>query len=156
MCLKLHMLVQNPVNKFWQELVGNELMFGSQFSVDIDGHDFDLVTKNRNMKRILGLFCPFKQTLLLAKFDVPDNWAIQIDTKLSELKVVFILKGLWLKLLHFSWSVMIWLPLYFFINSNFPNILCQNSFFFNTFSDSCLQYMYNFSGSFYFLFNFGN
>lgn len=49
-------------------------MFGSQFSVDIDGHDFDLVTKNRNMKSVLGLFfCPFKQTLLLAKFDMPDN-----------------------------------------------------------------------------------
>jgi len=49
-------------------------MFGSQFSVDIDGHDFDLITKNRNMKSILGFcYCPFTQTLLLAMTDVPDD-----------------------------------------------------------------------------------
>lgn len=48
-------------------------MSGSQFSVDIDGHDFDLVIKNRNMKSVLGLlFSPFKQTVLV-KFDMPGN-----------------------------------------------------------------------------------
>lgn len=84
-------------------------MFGSQFSVDIDGHGFDLVTKNRNMKSVfLGLFfCPSKQTLLLAKFDMPGISAIQIDIKLSMLEVIFTLKGLEFQLLHFCYSVMI-------------------------------------------------
>lgn len=79
-------------------------MFGSQFSVDINSHDFDyLVTKNRDMKNVLGLFfCPFKQTVFLAKFDIPDNLIIQINSKLSMLKVIFTLKGLEFKLLHFS------------------------------------------------------
>lgn len=67
-------------------------MSGSQFSVDIDGHDFDLVTKNRNMKSVLGLlFCPFKQTVLV-KFDMPGNKTMQINIKLSVLKVIFTLK----------------------------------------------------------------
>lgn len=54
------MLVQNLVNKFWQELVRNEQMFGSQLSVDIDGHDFDLVTKNRNIEISLMIILSFQ------------------------------------------------------------------------------------------------
>lgn len=35
-------------------------MFGSQLSVDIDGHDFDLVTKNRNIEISLMIILSFQ------------------------------------------------------------------------------------------------
>lgn len=158
---QFHLLVQNPVNKLWKELVRNELMFGSQFSVDINGHGFDLVTKNGNMKSVFSrIVLPSSQTNTSAgkvwharqlnhtdRYQVVNAGIYFPSKRIRVQTVAFLLQC----------DDMTSLSLFFLIIIYFPNILCQNiSFVFNTFSGSHLQYMYSFSGSCHLLFNSGN